>query len=185
MISCHIVHPVVRQLIVELDQCTACRQYSRHHRHPNRNTRADHQTLHECPNRRTARKHNCCLCHAAGWNQQLLPMYGMGTRLRNVASREVMSRNRLSIPRTNVSMPSQLLISVETESIRRPKTGSSSHEWVAGRKTGPHVVELAKANCGFNAPNFSKFNCSLFVRLPSPTTSRNAIVVTHIDGARL
>ena len=141
MTSCHIVRPVVRQLIVELNQCTVCRQYSRHHRHLNRNTRADHQTPRECPNRRTARKHNCCLCHTARRNRQLLPLYGLGTRLRNVASREVMSGNRLCIPGTNISVPSQLLISVETASIRWPKTGSSSHEWVAGRKTGPRVLE--------------------------------------------
>ena len=41
---------------------------------------------------------------------------------------------------------SQPLISVETASIRRPKTGSSSREWVAGRETGPRVVEPSKAN---------------------------------------
>ena len=66
-----------------------------------------------------------------------LPVYGVGTRLRNVASREVMSMNHLCIPGTKVSTPSQPLILVETASIRWPKTGSSSREWVAGRKTGP------------------------------------------------
>ena len=83
---------------------------------------------------RTARKHNCCLCHAAGQNRQILPVYGVGTHLRNVASREVMSRTRLCIPGANVSMPSQPLIFVETS---------------------------------------------------ISTTSRNAIVVTHIDSTRL
>ena len=53
---------------------------------------------------------SCC----AGRNRQLLPVYGMGTRLRNVTSQKVMSRNRLCIPGTNVSMPSQPLLSVET-----------------------------------------------------------------------
>ena len=137
MISCHIVRPVVRRLIVELDQCTVCRQNSRHPRHPNRNTRANHQTLRERLNRRTARIHNCYLCHAAGRNRQILPMYGMGTRLCNVTSQEVMTGTRLCIPGTNVSTPSQPLISVEMAAIRRPKTGSSSCEWVAGRETGP------------------------------------------------
>ena len=89
-----------------------------------------------------ARKH--FVCHAAGRNWQLLLVYDMGTRLRNVASREVMSENRLCIAGTNVSAPSQPLISVETALIRRPKTGSSSHVWVAGRETGPCVVELAR-----------------------------------------
>ena len=134
--------------------------------------RACHQTPHGCLNRRTARKHNCCLCHAAGRNRQLLPVYGVGTRLRNVASREVMSGNRLCISGTNVSTPSQPLISVDTALIRQPKTGSSSREWVVGRKTGPCVVEPAKANSGFNAPNFS-CNCRLFVRLPFPKTGRS------------
>ena len=41
-----------------------------------------------------------------------------------------MSGTRLCIPGINVSTPSQPLISVETASIRRPKTGSSSREWV-------------------------------------------------------
>ena len=111
----YIVRPVVWQLIVELDQCTVCQQNSRHHLHPNRNTRADHQTPREDTNyRRTARIHNCCLCHAAGRNRQILPVYGVGTRLRNVASREVMSGTRLCIPGTNISTPTQPLISVET-----------------------------------------------------------------------
>ena len=104
VISCHIVRPVVQQLIVELDQCTVRRQNSRHHRHTNRTTRADPQPL-------------------------------------------------------------------EMASIRWPKTSSSSHEWVAGRKTRPRVIEPAKANFGFNAPNFSR-NCSLFVWLQSPDTGR-------------
>ena len=34
-------------------------------------------------------------------------------------------------------------------------TASSSHKWVADHKTGPRVVETAKTNSGFNAPNFS------------------------------
>ena len=119
---------------------------------------------HEYSNSRTARKHNCCLCHAAGWNRQILPVYGVGTSLRNVASWEV-----LCVPGTNISTPSQPLILVEMASIRRPKTGSSGHEWVAGREIGPRVMEPAKANSGFNAPNFSR-NCSLFVQLPSPET---------------
>ena len=58
------------------------------------------------------------VCHAAGRNRQLLQVYGVGTRLRNVASREVMSGNRLCIPGTNVLTPNQPLISVETASIR-------------------------------------------------------------------
>ena len=134
MISCHIVHPVVQRQILELDQCTVCRQNSRHHRY-----------------------------------RQILPVYGMGTRLRNVTSQEVMSGTRLCIPGTNVSTPSQQLISVEVALIQRPKTGSSSRECVAGHETGPRVVEPAKANSGFNAPNFSH-NCSLFVRLLSLET---------------
>ena len=91
------------------------------------------------PNRRTARKQNLCLFVC------LLLVHGVGTRLRNIASREVMSGNRLCIPGTNVSTPSQPLISVETASIRRPKTGSSSHQWFTGHETGPRVVESAKA----------------------------------------
>ena len=43
------------------------------------------------------------------------------------------------------------------------KNGSFSREWVVGRETGPRVLEPAKANSSFNAPNFSR-NCSLFVR---------------------
>ena len=158
---------------MELYQCGVHvrRQNSKHDRHPNRNTRAYHQTLRECPNRRTARKHSF-VCHAARRNRQLLPVYGVGTRLRNVASRDVMSGNRLCIPGTNVSTSSQPLILMETASIRRPKTGSSSRGWVACRETGLRVVEPAKANSGFKAPNFS-CNCSLFVRLPFPETGRS------------
>ena len=73
--------------------------------------------------RRTARKDNCCLCHATKRNRQILPVYSVVNRLCNVASQEVMSG-------TIVSMPSQPLISVETVSIRWPKTGSSSSEWL-------------------------------------------------------
>ena len=114
---------------MELYQCVvhARRQNSRHHCHPNRNTRA------------TIKRHTSALigerqetinfvCHAVGQNRQLLPVYGVGTRLRNVARKEVMSANRLCIPATNVSMPSQPLILVETASIRRLKTDSSSRE---------------------------------------------------------
>ena len=54
-----------------------------------------------------------------------------------------MSGNRLCIPGTNVSTPSQPLISVETVSIRRLKTGSSSCEWAAGHETAPRLVEPA------------------------------------------
>ena len=64
-----------------------------------------------------------------------------------------------------------MLISVEMVPIRRPKTGSTSREWVAGRKTGPPCREPTKANSSFNAPNFSR-NCSLFVQLPSLETGR-------------
>ncbi|KAK2176654.1 hypothetical protein NP493_649g01052 [Ridgeia piscesae] len=77
-----------------------------------------------------------------------------------------MSGTRLCIPGTNISTPSQ---PVEMASIRRPKTSSSSREWVAGHETGPRVMEPAKANSSFNVPNFSR-NCCLFVQLPSPET---------------
>ena len=85
-----------------------------------------------------------------------------------------MSGTCLCIPGTNISTPSQPLILVETTSIRHPKTGSSSCEWVAGRETGPRVVEPANANSGFNVPNFSR-NCSLIVRLPSPETGQTRL----------
>ena len=47
-------------------------------------------------------------------------------------------------------------------------------QWVAGRETGPCVMKSAKANSGFNAPNFSR-NCSQFVRLPFPETGRSRL----------
>ena len=80
--SCHIVPPVVRQLIVETGQCTVRPQNSMHHRHPNRNIQAGHHTQCDCewcyyrPNGRTARKiivvgvtlpggtSSCCWCTA-------------------------------------------------------------------------------------------------------------------------
>ena len=71
-------------------------------------------------------------------------------------------------------------------SIRRPKTGES-REWVAGRETGPRVVESGKANSGFNAPNFSR-NCTCLFGCLSrrPWLRRkNVIVVTHIDNNQL
>ena len=148
------------------------RQNSRHHRHPNRNTRTYHQTPRECPNSRTAKKKflSVTLLGVTG----SFCRYGVGTRLRNVASREVMSGNHLCIPGTNVSMPSQPLILVETALICQPKTGSSTRKWVAGHETGPHAMESANANSSFNAPNVS-CNCSLFVRLPFLETARSRL----------
>ena len=65
-------------------------------------------------------------------------------------------------------------VSVETALIRLPKTCSSSGELVACRETGPRDVEPAKANFGSNAGKCFR-KCSLFVRLPSPETSRPRI----------
>ena len=178
MISCHIVRPVVWRLIVELDQCTVCQQNTRHHRHPNRNTRADHQTPREHTNyRRTARKHNCCLCHTAGRNRQILPVYGLGTRVCNVASREVMSGSRLCIPGTNVSTPSQPLISVEMKSICRMKTDSFIREWLRVAKQDPVSWSWRR-----QTPVLMRLMFPLIANL---TTTRNTIVVTHIDGTQL
>ena len=166
MTSCHIGRPVVRQLIVELDQSTVRRQNSRHRRHPNRNTQADHQTPRDRPNGRTAKKIlfsvSRCRTDPGSRCTACIVVYvtfpGGGKSCPGIAC---------IFP----GLTGQSNVSVETALVRLPKTGCSSRELVACCETGPRLVEPAKANSGCNALKCSR-NCSRFVRLPSPETGR-------------
>ena len=85
---------VVRQLIVELDQRTVCRQNSRHHHHLNRNTQADHHTSARTGERQ--QKTIVGVTLPGGTSSRctvLVVVY--------VAWQELMSGNRLCIPGTD------------------------------------------------------------------------------------
>ena len=136
---------VVRQLIVELDQRTVCRQNSRHHHHLNRNTQADHHT-----SARTGERQQKTIVGVT------LPG---GTSSRCTVWVVVYVAWQELIPGIACVFPGltgQSTVSVEMVLIRWPKTSSSSRELVAFRETGPRVVEPANANSGFNAPKISR-----------------------------